>query len=614
MMKMRKVLGLTVVTTFMLSVMVSVSVPTTKAAAAPIVLGYYTVDSGNDLTTYGSNLTHVSTDTFNTDVNGNLIGTVPTAAVSYANSHGQVPYALVSNYNDVVHDWDSSLAHAVLTNSTARSNLITNMLNLVKNNNYKGINIDFEGMLATEGPNFTSFVHDVAAVMHANNLLTMVSVPAKNVDDPNDSWTYPFNFTALGTDADLLQIMTYDEYGVWSGPGPVTSKSFITNALNYAVAHVSPQKLLMGIPAYGNDWNLSDATGSSNQLIYWKNMPQLIADNHATPVRDAASGSMKFTYTLNGKNHEVWYEDSTSIAQKTNYTISYGLAGVSVYCLGEEDANFWSAINTGLQTPATGQAIPGKIEAENFKAMSSTSTEPTSDAGGGLDVGWNGQSGWLDYAINAQTAGTYNVDFRVASPVSGGVFQIKDGAGTLLGSLNIPNTGGYQTWQTATTAITLPAGAQTIRISLLTGDPNLNWLNFTKQASGATGVALPAKIQAENYDAMSATSTETTTDTGGGLNVGWNGLGGWVEYKVNVQNPGTYSLQLRVASPVSGGKFLITSNGTTIGTFTIPNTGGYQTWQTASMNVTLPSGNQTIRIKLTTGDPNLNWLNFVKTP
>jgi spore germination protein YaaH len=355
-MKMKNSLSLLFFIAIILSATFSAYVPIAKAVAttSAIVLAYYTNISGIDLNTYGSKLTQVSMDTENTDINGNLVGSVPTEAVSYANNHGLVSYALVSNYNDATGGWDSEVAHTVMTDAAAKSNLINNMLNLLKTNHYKGINIDFEGILGTDGANFTSFVHDVAAIMHQNNLLTMVSVPPKSKDDPVDTWASPFDFTSLGKDVDLLQVMTYDEYGIWSGPGPVVSTSLITKALNYAISHVSPQKILMGIPAYGNDWNLSDATGKSNRLIYWKNIPKLIFDNNATPVRDAVSGSMHFTYILNGNNHEVWYEDATSIAQKTNYTISYGLAGVSVYSLGEGDANFWNAIHAGLSgtTPA----------------------------------------------------------------------------------------------------------------------------------------------------------------------------------------------------------------------------------------------------------------------
>jgi hypothetical protein len=236
----------------------------------------------------------------------------------------------------------------------------------------------------------------------------------------------------------------------------------------------------------------------------------------------------------------------------------------------------------------------------------------------------------MDYKINVQTAGSYTVGFRVASPVTGGQFQLKNSSGSVLGSLTIPNTGGYQIWQTANLNITLPAGSQTIRIYLVTGEPNLNWLNFTTSSSPTpaptatpaptptptpNGAAIPGKIEAESYSAMSGVVNETTTDTGGGVDVGYIDPGDWMDYKINVQTAGRYKVEFRVASPVTGGQFqLKNSSGAVLGSMTIPNTGGYQIWQTANLNITLPAGSQTIRVYLVTGEPNLNWLNFIKIP
>ena len=52
---------------------------------------------------------------------------------------------------------------------------------------------------------------------------------------------------------------------------------------------------------------------------------------------------------------------------------------------------------------------------------------------------------------------------------------------------------------------------------------------------------------AENVD------IESTTDTGGGFNVGWVAATEWLEYTVNVQTAGTYTLESRVASNGVGG-------------------------------------------------------------
>jgi len=64
---------------------------------------------------------------------------------------------------------------------------------------------------------------------------------------------------------------------------------------------------------------------------------------------DAASSSPYFTYTAtNGSNHVVWYEDTRSVPLKSALTVTYNLAGVSVFALGFEDATFWPAVISGF--------------------------------------------------------------------------------------------------------------------------------------------------------------------------------------------------------------------------------------------------------------------------
>ncbi|MFL9844477.1 glycosyl hydrolase [Flavobacterium rhizosphaerae] len=122
-------------------------------------------------------------------------------------------------------------------------------------------------------------------------------------------------------------------------------------------------------------------------------------------------------------------------------------------------------------------------------------------------------------------------------------------------------------------------------------------------------VTLPAQIEAEDYTDMSGVQLEATADTGGGQNVGWIDAGDWMEYHVNSPTARTYSLQLRVASVYSDGTVQVRSNNNLIQTITIPNTGTWQTWQTVSANITLPAGNQTLRLTATSGF-NINWLSI----
>ncbi len=109
---------------------------------------------------------------------------------------------------------------------------------------------------------------------------------------------------------------------------------------------------------------------------------------------------------------------------------------------------------------------------------------------------------------------------------------------------------------------------------------------------------------------MSGVGTETTGDAGGGLNVGWQDAGDWMDYSLNVDSAATYTVNFRVAAAFAGAKFqLRNSTGTVLATLDVPVTGGVQAFQTISASVTFPAGQNTYRIITTHAGWgwNINW-------
>ncbi len=131
------------------------------------------------------------------------------------------------------------------------------------------------------------------------------------------------------------------------------------------------------------------------------------------------------------------------------------------------------------------KGVATRFEAESYSAMSGIQAQTTTDAGGGSAVGYINNNDYCDYSLNVATAGTYSTQFRVASAQNGGTIQIIKGT-TLLGSVTIPTTGGWQTWSTINgPSITLSStGTQTIRLKFVNTNTtgslmNLNWWECT---------------------------------------------------------------------------------------------------------------------------------------
>jgi spore germination protein YaaH len=328
-----------------------------KPSAGYACLGYYTGDerSFEAVQAFAEYLTIVSVDVYAVRPDGTITGGDVFGVVDFCKARGIEVYACVSNYNDDpdVDGFDAELAHAAIV--THRDKVIARLEALAASGGYDGVNIDFENLayssdIDDDRAAFTAFIHELAARLHALGLKLAISVPGKTEDSIGDDWSYPFDFKALGEDADLLQLMTYDEHGPWSEPGPVSGADWVRACVAYAVAVVNPAKLLVGLPAYGYDWDLTDSDPASwtysATSFSWAAIPDLLARPGAIERWDTASQSPFVTYIERGHRHEAWFENARSLRAKTALIARYHLAGLSMWSLGQEDESFWSAVSS----------------------------------------------------------------------------------------------------------------------------------------------------------------------------------------------------------------------------------------------------------------------------
>jgi beta-glucanase (GH16 family) len=113
---------------------------------------------------------------------------------------------------------------------------------------------------------------------------------------------------------------------------------------------------------------------------------------------------------------------------------------------------------------------------------------------------------------------------------------------------------------------------------------------------------------------------EACTGDGGGYNVGYTAAGEYLKYTVNVAAAGTYDLRVRVAGQDPGGSFHFTLDGAALANsaFSVPNSGGWQTWTTLGpQTVTLPAGQHDLGLVFDSngsggGCGNLHWFSFTQ--
>lgn len=331
----------------------------------PITLGYYTGEqaSYNAIREFSPYIQIVSASIYFIGSDGTIAGQDDLDVANLNRDLGIQTLACISNYNgDYDFDFDPERARLALVER--KDEFIDSLLWLALENEYAGINIDFENIAFSEDVEndrnvFSKFISDLAIQLHDNGLILVVSVPAKFQDLPEEPWSYTYDYAALGESADYLQLMTYDEHGTWSEegyggePGPVSGIDWIEQVLTYAVSLVEPSRLLIGLPAYGYDWNLS--TSDIENEVYsvhsfpWNDVQNMTIENNAEIRWDEESASPFSIYEVEGQQHEIWFENSESIRAKSSLVKQYDLAGISVWAVGYEDESFWQAAITDFE-------------------------------------------------------------------------------------------------------------------------------------------------------------------------------------------------------------------------------------------------------------------------
>ena len=102
----------------------------------------------------------------------------------------------------------------------------------------------------------------------------------------------------------------------------------VREVIDFAVSQIPSEKILMGMSNYGYDWTLPYVRGVSRaETIGNVEAIQIARENNAVIKFDELSQAPYFNYTLDGVEHEVWFEDVRSMQAKFHLISEYDLRG-----------------------------------------------------------------------------------------------------------------------------------------------------------------------------------------------------------------------------------------------------------------------------------------------
>lgn len=298
------------------------------------VIGYLPVtDPGvtaGDIEFWGENLTYVAIFSHLVDEEGDLPPIEDEAAIRATYAAGAKPLMSIANMK-AGGAFSPEIARAIITQPNVREKMISNILRIVNEKGYAGVDSDIENIDVSERTGYVDFLRELKARLDGK--LLNVAVPPK-WDEETFAYARGHDYAGIGRVADRVYLMNYEFHWVGGPPGAIAPLPSTRRVLLYAASLIAKQKILNGLSTVAYDWTLPDTP--ENKARPWSHQEALeLAIRNGVPIRfDEAARTPWFRYTEGGQEHEVWFGDARSLMAQLRLIRETGVGGAGIWHLG----------------------------------------------------------------------------------------------------------------------------------------------------------------------------------------------------------------------------------------------------------------------------------------
>ncbi len=232
--------------------------------------------------------------------------------------------------------FNNHLVTAIVRDRKVQARLAGEVLVLLQQKGYQGLDIDFEYVEGADRQAYAEFVGRMRQTLNLYGYPVTVALAPKTSAGQAGLLYEGMDYRLLGEAADRVMLMTYEWGYTYGPPMAVAPINMVRRVVEYAVSEIPREKISLGIPNYGYDWPLPYERGNTRaESISNLEAVQRAIDHGAEIFFDETGQSPYFHYWQYGIRHEVWFEDVKSIRAKFALIREFGLTG----------AGYWQLMN-----------------------------------------------------------------------------------------------------------------------------------------------------------------------------------------------------------------------------------------------------------------------------
>lgn len=294
-------------------------------------------------------LTYLTIFNYRTIEGGEIEGSDDdTDMIEMAKEYGVIPLMLMTTLSEQG-EVDIKLTYEVITNEEVQNRLFDNVINIIKEKGYYGVNISAQFITSENQVFFNNYTQNLTNRLRQEGFLSLITINPK-VEIVDDEITYEnIDYSFIGSHVDSALFLQY-KWGVNNAPpSPVVSITNMSVFLDYALSQIASEKIYTGIPTLGYIWELPYVPGFSriNSLTI-ESAINLARNVEATIEFDEASQTPYFIYMDPSSNVQfiVWFINALTINSMIRMLLEKGIFGTGVWNIMIYFTHLWLVINS----------------------------------------------------------------------------------------------------------------------------------------------------------------------------------------------------------------------------------------------------------------------------
>ncbi|MDF2942852.1 MAG: hypothetical protein K0S01_1710 [Herbinix sp.] len=295
-------------------------------------------------------LTYISIFGYRTTTDAEIIGIDDTEIIQIAREYGVAPIMLLSTVTGQGIG-NIEAVYSILYNEELMDRHIDNILTIFRTKGYYGLNLTLQYLNTENTQVYVDYITKLVERLNREGYLVFITLSPNIIFNANEITFERIDYSAIGRLVNGITLLSYNWGYSYGAPAPVTSVFLLRQFYEYAVTLIAPEKIFMGIPLMGYDWELPYIVGISRaRSLTYDNAIALAGEVGATIQFDEVSQTPYFEYVENLSGvpipHIVWFIDARSIDALMELVPEFGFQGIGIWNIMYYFAQLWLIVNS----------------------------------------------------------------------------------------------------------------------------------------------------------------------------------------------------------------------------------------------------------------------------